>query len=294
VHRANILLQKALKVGGNPYALSKLTAFTVSQVKNTINYLISKYDFALFTLVISENLGLRKVILICNDSKINMENRKSLFFPLTNVFRHDVEKNEFILILYVNEISLGELNNAIEKLNSKGYVNCKLLPVKNVFRFTRDPLCFDFEKGKWICEDKINIINKYFKVNPDAEDINLITAIQSNPYLNYIRNIHWRHIKSVINAFIYTLGKSNFILDVFSKEDISDKFPNTIWTLKTDEMFITEIYCYNELEKTIEKVKKYSSDFLIVPKTLGYAEGYSIPYEIFKKKEWEFPKIVIE
>jgi len=294
VHQANILLQKALKVGGNPYALSKLTTFTVTQIKNTFNYLIVKYDFALFPLVISENLGLRKAVLICKDTKINMENRKNLFFPLVNVFRHDIEKNEFILTLYVNKTSLNEVSSAIEKLNAKGYVNCKLILVKNVFRFTRDPLCFDFEKGKWICEDKIVIINKYFKVNPDADDINLITSIQRNPYLNYIRNIHWRHIKSVINAFIYTLGRSNFILDVFSKEDISDKFPNTIWTLKTDEMFISEIYCYDELEKIIEKVKKYSSDFLIVPKTPGYAEGYSIPYEIFKKKTWEFPKIVIE
>ncbi len=294
MHSTNILLQKALKVGGNPYALSKLTTFSITQIKNTFSQLISKYNFSLFPLVISENLGLGKAILVCEDAKIGIENRKKLFFPLTNIFRHDVEKNKFIIILYTNETNLAEINNAIEKLNAKDYINCKLFLVKDIFRFTRDPSCFDFEKNEWICEDKITITNKHFKVNPDAEDINLITAIQRNPYLNYIRNIHWRHIKSIINAYIYTLGKSNFILDVFSKEDISDEFPNTIWTLKTDEMYISEIYCYNELEKTVEKVKKYSSDFLIVPKTFGYAEGYSIPYEIFKKKAWEFPKIIVK
>ncbi len=295
MHEANLLLQKALKVGGNPYILSKFTSFSVSQVKNILKYLISEYDFRLFSLVLSENLGLRKAILICEDTKINMENRKKLFFPLVNVYRHDLEKDKFILVLYINKDSLTEINNAIEKLKNKGYVNCKLFLIKDVLRYVRDPLCFDFEKGKWICEDKITIINKkHFRVNPDVSDINLITSLQTNPYLNYTRNIHWRHIKSIVNNFIYTLGKSNFILDVFSKENIADKFPNIIWTLSTDEMFISEIYCYEELEKTVEKVKKYSSDFLIVPKTPGYAEGYSIPYEIFKKKTWEFPKIIIE
>ncbi|MCY0884059.1 MAG: hypothetical protein OWQ50_09950 [Acidianus infernus] len=49
-----------------------------------------------------------------------------------------------------------------------------------------------------------------------------------------------------------------------------------------------------ELGKIVKKIKDHSNEIFIVPKTPSYAEGYSIPYEIFKEKKWKFPKIVLE
>ncbi|AWR96553.1 hypothetical protein DFR86_02640 [Acidianus sulfidivorans JP7] len=285
------------KRGTNVNAIANFLKEPSSKVKEILKTLFRKYSLSIFTVINSEGLGLNKIALICKDSNIKIENEKKLFIPLLNLFRSDFEENKFINILYyTDKLSLNSIYNAVEFLKSKNIVNCEIKEITEVRRYYRDIECFDFKTKKWLCTDKIEIKHKFDSITPDHEDIKLITMTQVNPSIPYYYHPHYNHVKKVLEGFSYILGKKDFIIDVMSDQDISDKLADILWVAKTrDEYYISELHVnYNDLENTMNVIKKFNSEIILAPHSPYYAEGFTIPFEIFREKKWEFPKILIE
>ncbi|ARM75032.1 hypothetical protein [Acidianus manzaensis] len=282
--------------GTNLNALANLLSQPSSKIRQMLKILFEKYSLSVFTTFNSESFGLKKIALICNNSKLQIETEKKLFIPLLNLFRSDFEENKFINILYYTDYSsLQSIYRAVETLKSNDLVNCEIQEIKNVVKYNRDINCFNFETNKWICENKIQVKSKFYQITPDEDDIKLTTMLQVNPSIPYFYHPHYNHIKKVLEGFMYTLGNKDFIIDAISESDISDYFSDVIWSVEAQDKYILELHVnYDDLEKTINKLKQYKVDFILAPRSPYYAEGYTIPFEIFKEKQWKFPKILIQ
>lgn len=288
------IISAITKVGGNPHAIAKITGISIINVIKSINILKYKYHLALFTGLLAENLQLQKILLLCKNSKIKLSTSKKLFFPLVNLFRADLEENKFMLVIYANKDTLNSIQTAVKKLRDENIVECEIFEISETKRYYRDIYCFNFDQNMWTCDRLLQFNKRGKMVKPDEEDINLIVKLQANPYIPYYLSPHYSHIKHVIQGFLYTLGTNDTILDVIADKEIIFH-PNTLWSAKIGNKYLMEIHINSkELGKIVQKIKDHSNEIFIVPKTPSYAEGYSIPYEIFKEKKWEFPKIVLE
>lgn len=289
------IINAIVKRGANLHVLARALGESTSKIKSVLSLLVQKYSLAVFPAIEAKNLGLNKVALVCKDSKLKLETEKKLFVPVLNLFRADFEENKFINILYYTDNSaLEAIHNGVKFLKKRKLVNCEVKEISEVTKYYRDIECYDFSKSSWICEDKNKIITNKIQIAPDEGDVNLITALQLNPSIPYHFHPHYIHVKKVLDGFMYTLGKNDFIIDVISKYDTSNVHPNIIWTAKAEDVFISEIHVnYSELEQTIQKVRRYG-EVILAPMSPDYAEGYSIPFEIFRQKKWTFPKILTE
>lgn len=289
------IINAIVKRGLNAYALANALECSTLKIKRSLNTLFKNYSLSVFVALESENLGLGKVALICRDSKLKIETEKNLFIPLLNLFRADFEENKFIsVIYYTDKESLEAISNAVNFLQKRKLVNCELRKVLGTKKFYRKVECYDFLRKSWICEDKDEIKSKCSTMTPDEKDIKLITMLQVNPSIPYYLHPHYRHVKKIISGFFYTLGEKDFVIDIVSKEDVSDLDANIIWIARIEDKFISELHVsHSELQKVIEKLRDYGEIFL-APKTPQYAIGYSIPFEIFREKKWAFPKILTQ
>ncbi|MCI2415426.1 MAG: hypothetical protein MPF33_09340 [Candidatus Aramenus sp.] len=295
---AEAILTKLVKLGANSYILSKVTGLPSTRVRYVINNLMSLYGLSIATLISTESLGLRKAIVICSNSKLKMETRKRLLFPIAHLFRHDVERDYFFVVVYFVDDGLSRLREVLKELKNKGITECEAFEISRIKRFIVKPSCIDFETGNKICEDKIVITNDTNKRIPGVSkltktDIDFLATLQHNPFINYLLYPRWRFIKRLVSGFFFSLGNFSFIIDVLSDKELPLSFPNLAWSAETEKGYLTEVLADDDnLEKIVKMAKVYSSDILIVPATTSYAEGYSIPYEIFKG-QWLFPKIII-
>jgi len=298
VKEAEAILTKLVKFGANSYILSKVTGLPSTRVRSVINNLMSLHGLYITTLISSESLGLRKAIVLCSNSKLKMETRKRLLFPIVHLFRHDVERDYFFVVAYFVDDGLSRLRKVLEELKNNGIAECEAFEISRIKRFIVNPSCIDFESGNKICEDKIVIANDTNKRIPDVSkltkaDIDFLAALQHNPFINYLLYPRWRFIKRLVSGFFFRLGKFSFIIDVLSDKELPLSFPNLAWSAETEKGYLTEVLADDDnLDKIVKMAKAYSRDILIVPATASYAEGYSIPYEIFKG-QWQFPKIII-
>ncbi len=293
-----LILSKLVKVGPNSYILSKVTGLPSARVKSIINNLVRLHGLSISTLISTESLGLRKAIVICSNSEIKMETKKKLFYPIVHLFRHDVEGNKFFVVVYYVNDGLSRLNEVVKVLREKHIADCEILEINTIKRYIVKPSCIDFETGNALCEDKIVIsggANKgpYDSTKLTKRDIDFLATLQHNPSVNYLLYPRWKFVKRLVTGFFYRLGSFSFIVDVISDKELPPTFPNLVWSAKTERGYVTEALAnHDELDHVVRLAREYSKNVLIVPATQSYAEGYSIPYEIFKG-EWQFPKIII-
>ncbi|BDC18336.1 hypothetical protein [Acidianus sp. HS-5] len=281
------------KVGGNTHAIARITRMPIVDVTKSIEVLKQKYNLAIFAGIMGENLKLQKILLICKNSKLKLSTSKKLFFPIENLFRADLEENKFMLVVYSNQNTLNSIKDAVKKLRDENIVECEIFEITVTKRYYRDISCFDFNKNTWICDKLIQLNKKGKEIRPDEEDINLVVKLQVNPSIPYYLSPHYIHVKHVIQGFMYTLGNNDIILDIITDKEIVH--PNTLWTAKISNGYLMEIHTnYKNLDEILQKIKDNSKEIFIVPKAPSYAEGYTIPYEIFKSKKWEFPKIILK
>ncbi len=287
------IIRTVTKVGGNYHAIARSTGIPIIDIIKSMKILKCKYNLSIFASIMGENLKLQKILLLCKNSRLKLSTSKKLFFPIVNLFRADLEENKFMLVVYSNKNTLNSIKDAVEKLRDENIVECEIFEITETKRYYRDISCFDFRESKWICDKIIQLSKKGKEIIPDEEDINLIVKLQVNPYIPYYLSSHYIHVRHVLQGFMYTLGNNDMILDIITNKELIH--PNTLWTAKIGNNYLIEIHINsNELDKALQKIKDCSKEIFIVPKTPSYAEGYSIPYEIFKKKNWEFPKIVLK
>lgn len=289
------IISTIVKKGPNAYALARTINQPGIKIMKALRMLFKNYLLTVFPALDTRNLGLNKLAVICNNSKLKIETEKRLFVPLINIFRADFEDKKFLSILYYpDDKALKAISNVLDTLKNRAIVECCLKKVLETRKYYRNPDCYDFSTKSWKCNEKFEIKRNNSCIVPDEADIKLITALQVNPSIPYYFHPHYVHIKKVLDGFLYTLGEKNFVIDVISRDDISDVDPNIIWVVKADDLYISELHVSNmELESTIKRLKPYG-EIILSPKTPLYAEGYSIPFEIFREKQWSFPKIITE
>jgi len=284
-------------VGLNPHIISSLSRVPVNDVYYSILSLFYEHQMTVFPIINSEKLGLWKGVIWCEKSTIPYEKAKQITGPLANLFRGDIEDDSFMLVFYTSYEVFDEMKQTYEKVFDKLNMNCSINLSVQSFRFINDENCYDFENKEWVCNRKqvyISIPSKEL-LKLDKYDVNLLTDIQVNPAIPYWRNYHYKHIKEVLHGFMYTLGKTNYILDVKSKRIVND--PSLLTIVQLDNgYYIAEYHADKKsLERVISSVNKIKDvEIIISIKDLAFAHGFSIPYEVFKDNKWKIPKIKIE
>ncbi|EZQ02125.1 hypothetical protein CM19_11455 [Candidatus Acidianus copahuensis] len=289
------LLLAIMKVGPNSYAISRYLGEPSTIIKSMLNNLQNFLGLRVYPNISAESLGLKKIIIFCKNSKLKIDTEKNLFVPLLNLYRADIEKKQFISVIFANENSISDIESAIKKINEAGVAECEVMLINRTVKYVRNPECFDFESGSWSCNSMYEFPNSTRQLNADKADIDLIVSLQVNPCYPYFFNPHWTHIKPAVTNFIYTLSKKDLILDVISKTDIARYIPQVVWKAEAKGLYITEIHMAGaETEKILDAVREKAEDMILAPMNISYAEGRSLPYEIFKGKTWKFPSIQIQ
>ncbi|BCU69261.1 hypothetical protein [Stygiolobus caldivivus] len=280
-------------VGLNPHLISKLLKEPLNNVYSLLLSLFHEYQISVFPILNTEKLGLWKAVIWCEKSVITYSKAKKLAGPLANIFRGDIEDNSFLLIFYTNPTVFEEAKTNYEEIFKKLNMDCSVNLVLQSFRFINDENCYNFDVRKWICNRKdvyISVPSRKF-INLDKKDVDLLTSIQVNPSIPYWRNLHYKHIKATLHGFMYTLGKTNYIIDIKSRKIVDN--PYLVWSAQLDNgEYLAEYHTDKENLKNI--LDKNTGEIILAVKDLNYAHGFSIPFEIFKDNKWKIPKIKIE
>ena len=290
----NELLKFIRLVGLNPHLISILSNQPVNEVYTVILDLIHEHQIYVAPIINTEKLGLYKAVIWCKKSTIPYDKAKKLAGPLVNIFRGDIEDQMFMLVFYTNLQIFEEVKKTYEELFKKLNMDCSVNLSLHIMRFINDENCYDFDNKEWICNRKFTQISAPpRKFTPlDKEDVNLITSIQVNPAIPYWRNPHYKHIKGLLDGFIYTLGKINYIVDIKSRKIYNHYSLISAIQLDNGE-YITE---YHTDKKGLDQILNDNKDeeIIVAVKDLAFAHGFSIPYEVFKDNKWKLPKIKIE
>ncbi|MEM0289768.1 MAG: hypothetical protein QXD10_07595 [Metallosphaera sp.] len=285
------LIQMMIRFGGNPRCLAEVTGEPSTKVSRTILELQNQYNLTLFPAVYSEGLGLRKYLLTIKGAHIKYETASKLFHPIMNLFRGDIQDQLFSIILFADEKVMKEVDNVLKKISGSNFF---ISQIKRTRKFVRDPQCYDFESKRWKCEDREELKQGSTLDGPDENDIKGVATIQVNPFFDLRLIPHRHHVLKVITGFMYTLGNLDFIVQVISKDDLSEEFPDVLWTAEGEDIFVSEMHVDRiRLESVLKKLKNRSMEIILSTKSPLYALGYSIPYEIFRKGMWTYPKIEV-
>ncbi|QKR01085.1 hypothetical protein GWK48_08470 [Metallosphaera tengchongensis] len=248
-------------------------------------------NLRIFPAVFSEGLGLGKFFILANNQGIKYQVAMRLFHPIMNLFRGDVEEDLFSIVIFGNRHVAEEVRKVMEKLR-RGNSNFVIYEVSKTRKFSRDPSCFNPTSGKWTCEGKVEFKQGSVLPSPDEKDVNGIVTLQVNPFADVRTLSHRFHIRKIITGFMYTLGKKEFVVQLITKDDISDEAPDLIWIAEGDEVFISELHVDRKgLEEVSRKFRASSIKMIISPMSPLYALGYSIPVEIFRNRSWDYPRI---
>jgi hypothetical protein len=293
------IVKFARTFGLNPHILSLNLNLPINRIMKIVNEIILKYNLFLFPIIHSSEFGLNKAIIWCEKSLVKYENAKKLIGPLGNIFRGDIEDRKFMLIFYVNtdyfEIYKTKLQDVFSKLN----MPCDIHFITEIDRFINKETCYDFSQNKWICNEKIvkkeKIPRKNTLFSLDKGDVDLITNLQINPQIPYWKSIHYRHIKRVLKGFVYTLGNTNYIINIRYNEPaqiIDNPYLLSAIRLDNGEVIAEYHMDLNGLKELKGKLKNHR--VIISVRDLHFAHGFSLPYEVFKDNKWVLPKIEIE
>ncbi|MCG3108507.1 hypothetical protein L3N51_00788 [Metallosphaera sp. J1] len=279
------------RYGGNPRCLASVVGESSKIIAREILEMQREHQLALFPAVFSEGLGLGKYLIVVRNCPIKYETASRLFHPIMNLFRGDMEENLFSITLFADG---GIVEDIIKALNA---LSCSLViatRIKQTRKFVRDPTCYDFESHRWICVDKLEIRQGEFLRNPHEQDIKGVVSLQVNPFADIRIINHRNHVFKIVTGFMYVLGKSDFVVQVISKEELTEYIPDVVWTAEGEDIFISEMHVNKQgLEAAMKKVRDRASEIIISPKSPLYALGYSLPYEIFRNGKWIYPKIEI-
>ncbi len=287
----NQLLELLTRYGGNPRCLASITGESSRVIAKEILEMQRNHHLTIFPAVFSEGLGLGKYLILARDCPIKYETASKLFHPIMNLFRGDMESNLFSITLFAE----GEtVDNVLGALRS---ISCSLVitsTIKQTRKFVRDPRCYDFKFHRWTCDDKLEIRPGEVLENPHEQDIMGVVQLQVNPFTDIRLINHRKHVFKIVTGFMYSLGKSDFVVQVISKEDITEEFPEVMWTAIGENIFISELHVNRKrLEVVMEKVRDRAIETIIAPKSPLYALGYSLPYEIFREGRWVYPRIEV-
>ncbi|BCU67751.1 hypothetical protein HS7_11880 [Sulfolobales archaeon HS-7] len=250
------------------------------------------YSFRLYPVFFSEDFNLSKRVVWCRNSKLKYSMAMSIFDSVMNLFRGDIETSSFVTVLFTDSQSKDGLNEVINYLNDLGLAECEVFNVRKTVKLTREPSCFDFEKGTWVCGEVLNTYGRDASVisnSFDVKDVILSNHIYQGENIRKLIH-HLPHILPTIQGFTYTLKSNDYIVDVIGEEPL-DTFPNTVWYLKLDRRYLTEIHLSKEeLYKFSHLCKR---DSIISIRSESFSKAKPLPVEFFKEGIWKFPTIKV-
>lgn len=292
------IMYHVISRGSDPLKIAAVGDISLRETLYGIYELKRKYGLIIYPVLFSEDLGLGKSVIFCRESSISYSTAKKLLGPSLNLFRGDLEERSFIIVSFYYPGFDQQVANLLQYLRDNGVAECEVIRIRRTYKPVWSPDCFDFRKREWVCNKIEKLFNRAALLKKDLRidnvDVNSIVDIQVRQNFRILRpRLHANHIRHFILGYAFSLRGLSYIVDLFADRPLLQ--PGLMWYTELDDgKFLSEIHVSEtRIDEIIKRVRSLGQDFITSISTPEYAEGFSIPYELFRGGKWDFPKIQV-